>query len=75
MSSRSDIARRFRSRRVDLGLSRLEVGERSGTSGQAVLRIEHGRNVQVETLLRIAGVLGISFIMQVSDPPNDRSPQ
>jgi transcriptional regulator with XRE-family HTH domain len=51
----------FRARRVQLGLTQRELGERAGVCKCTVSRVERGFRVRLEILRRLAPHLHISF--------------
>lgn len=54
------LGRAARNRRLELGLSQVELALMMNTSGPHINEIEHGRkNVQFSTLSRLADALGV----------------
>ena len=51
----------FRARRVQLGLSQIELEQRSGVNASTIRNLEQGRRVTLESLRRLAPHLGLSF--------------
>ena len=55
-------ARSVRDRRLELRISQIELGRRSGLTQQAVSYIEQGRGIpRVTTMLRVARALGTTI--------------
>ena len=61
---RQMFAHRLARRRKRLGLSQTEVASRMKTSQAMVSKVEHGADVQVSTLERYAGALGLRLRLQ-----------
>lgn len=58
------IGRLLAVRRNELGLTTREVAERCGLNQSHIVRVEHGRyNVQIDTLAKIAQVLGMEIAL------------
>jgi DNA-binding XRE family transcriptional regulator len=62
-----------RAGRTALGLTQAQLGERLGISAQAVQRREPaGTNPTVATLAKLAGVLGVPFVIEAAPVPHRR---
>ena len=60
--SRSEVGRRIRSRRKELGLSRQEIAEQIGKAEKYYADIERGYcGMSLETMIQIAGCLGTTL--------------
>lgn len=67
---RDSLGAKLKTLRANLALSRAEVAERAGVSVSLVAQIENGRtHPSLETLQRIAGVLGISPCYLIVESP------
>ena len=61
----------IRKRREILGLLQPQLSEISGVSRRTIQLIENGKaNPSLETLLKIAEVLGMEFHIEIKDSPN-----
>jgi y4mF family transcriptional regulator len=61
----------IRKRREILGLLQPQLSEISGVSRRTIQLIENGKaNPSLETLLKIAEVLGMEFHLEIKDSPN-----
>ena len=60
--SRSEVGRRIRSRRKELGLSRQEIAEQIGKAEKYYADIERGYcGMSLDTMIDIAGCLGVTL--------------
>lgn len=67
-----ELARLVIKHRAALGLSQEELAQRVGTSYSAISRIESGRHkTSVDTLQRLAGALGLRFVLGFESGPVD----
>jgi len=67
-----DLARLVIKHRAALGISQQELAHRVGTSHSAISRLESGRHkTSVETLQRVAGALGVRFILGFETGPRN----
>lgn len=65
------IGETIRKRRELLGLLQPQLSEISGVSRRTIQLIENGKaNPSLETLLKIAEVLGMEFHLEIKDSPN-----
>lgn len=60
-------------RRLTMGLSQTEVGERAGVRGDTVSRLERGDMPQLRTARKIAAVLDTT-VEELFPPGNDEGP-
>lgn len=66
------VARLVIKHRAHLGWSQQELADRVGTSHSAISRIESGQHkTSVQTLQKIAGALGLRFVMGFESGPPD----
>jgi transcriptional regulator with XRE-family HTH domain len=56
----AELGERAQRYRVGLNLSQAELSKKAGVSQRTVERLEAGNSVQLETLVRIIGALGLS---------------
>ena len=70
-----ELARRVRLHRRYRGLTQQQLGELTGLSRSFVALFEAGRHgIQVVSLRRVAGALGVAFSALVEDPADQGSP-
>ena len=68
----TELARRVRIRRADLGLSQAAVSEKAEVHSSVVSRLEHGQNLpDLGTLVRVANALSTSasYLLGETDDP------
>jgi transcriptional regulator with XRE-family HTH domain len=56
-------------RRIELNLSQSELASKIGTRQPAISRLEAGDNVKLETLLKVAGALGLTISLSKTHQP------
>jgi ribosome-binding protein aMBF1 (putative translation factor) len=67
-----ELARLVIKHRAALGISQKELARRVGTSHTAISRLESGRHkTSVETLQRVAGALGVRFVLGFESGPRE----
>jgi ribosome-binding protein aMBF1 (putative translation factor) len=55
-------------RRIEAGLSQSQLAERLGTTQSSVARLESGKRLPtIDTLHRLAGILGVEFVITAQD--------
>ena len=70
-----ELARRVRLHRRYLGLTQQQLGDLTGLSRSFVALYEAGRHgIQVVSLRRVAGALGLAFSALVDDPADQGAP-
>jgi transcriptional regulator with XRE-family HTH domain len=70
-----ELARRVRLHRRYHGLTQQQLGDLTGLSRSFVALFEAGRHgIQVVSLRRVAGALGVAFSALVDDPADQGSP-
>jgi XRE family transcriptional regulator, regulator of sulfur utilization len=70
-----ELARRVRLHRRYRGLTQQQLGDLTGLSRSFVALFEAGRHgIQVVSLRRVAGALGVAFSALVDDPADQGSP-
>lgn len=70
-----ELARRVRLHRRYRGLTQQQLGDLAGLSRSFVALFEAGRHgIQVVSLRRVAGALGVAFAALVDDPADPGSP-